>query len=402
MYHKQNAVVSDSIKNVFKYFLLIALLPFQSALANTNNSVNLGDIISIDSKVLGERREIVVHTPADYDLSQDTYLVIYLLDGEHNLLYTAGIIDYLQKNQYMPKVILVAINNVNRVRDFTPTPSKKNLYGMPQMGGADNFISFIENELKPKLSTTYRVAPYSILLGHSYGGIFSIYSQQVRPSLFDAHIAISPSIFYDERVLVNSAKTLFAKSAPTPDFLYMSVANEYPEFANSIEAYVQLLKEHQPNDIRWKFESFPEETHMSSLHHATINGLKLLFKDWYIKDIPALLKGGARANVESHYKKLSAEFGYNINIPAETLHSMGFFFLSSERIAEATDVFNLALTRYPNSGAAHFNLAQAHKAAGNTKQANELISKACELASQMKELGAAMFCDQAKLIEVSD
>jgi predicted alpha/beta superfamily hydrolase len=67
----------------------------------------------------------VVHKPEGYDISKDLYPVVYLLDGDTNLLHTAGIIDYLQRSQLMPKIIFIAINNIDRIRDFTPTPSEE-------------------------------------------------------------------------------------------------------------------------------------------------------------------------------------------------------------------------------------------------------------------------------------
>ncbi len=391
--------LKKSISSHFKLSLVTAFLLVSLPIQAENiASVSLGDELTIKSKVLNEERTIVIHKPQGYDVTNDHYPVIYLLDGDHNLLYTAGITDYLQKNQLMPKVIVVAINNIDRVRDFTPTPSKE-LYGMPQMGGADKFLSFIAGELKPLINKQYRTAPYSILAGHSYGGILSIYSQQVRPSLFNAHIAISPSIFYDERALIKSAEVFYKNDRTPPHFLYMTAANEYPEFVNSIKAYAEVLKLYAPDTMQWKLTNLPEETHLSSLHHGTFEGLKLLYKNWFIKDIAALLVDGNLDSLKKYYQNLSSKFSYQIEPPSEMLIAAGYYFLANKRTDEAIEVFEINADRYANSGSGFFHLAQAYQAKQQKKLAKQLTIKACRIATQFKELGSAMFCDRAKALE---
>ena len=404
-----NIPLNVYVKNIMKtlisssHFLFALYILFISFLSNAE-TVSLGDKLNIASKILNEERSIVVHKPLGYDISKDHYAVVYLLDGDINLLHTAGIIDYLQRNQLMPKVILVAINNSDRVRDFTPETSKetKIKYNLPQMGGADKFLSFISDELKPALANSYRVAPYSILIGHSYGGILSIYSQQTKPSLFDAHIAVSPSIFFDERALVKSGKKVFEKKGDTPNFLYMTLANERIEFAESIEAYVNVLTRYAPKTMRWKFDRLPEETHQSSFHPAIISGLKLLFEDWYIKDISSLLENGNINNVKAHYQKLSMIFGYDIEPPNEMIIEAGFYFLSHERIDEAIAAFKINTLRYPHSGMAYFNLAQAYMASGQEDISKNLIYKACRIGKQYKEIDTGMFCHEANILGMAE
>jgi len=122
-----------SIGDLFSRRLWLELLVLEhletTSSAEIIRNMSLGDKLNIKSTNLGEDRIIVVHKPVGYQLSNEHYPVIYLLDGEFNLLYTAGIVDYLHKNQMMPKVVIVSIHNKNRVRDFTPTPSKEGLYG---------------------------------------------------------------------------------------------------------------------------------------------------------------------------------------------------------------------------------------------------------------------------------
>jgi pimeloyl-ACP methyl ester carboxylesterase len=270
------------------------------------------------------------------------------------------------------------------------------------MGEADNLLSFINDELKPLLTKHYRIAPNSVLIGHSYGGILSFYSRQVNPSLFNAHIAISPSIFFDEQALVKSADKRFKNKASTPNFLYMTLADERPEFAESIKAYVNILDQYAPETMQWQFESLPQETHMTSFHPAIIAGLKLLFDDWYIKDIPSLLKNGNIKSVKHHYQKLSLKFGYDIEPPSEMITEAGFDFLSNNRIDEAIAAFQINTLRYPHSGMAHFNLAQTYRSSDREDLSKDLIYKACRIGRQYKEIAKTMFCHEASILGMTE
>ena len=64
-----------------------------------------------------------------------------------------------------------------RTRDFTPTYDERFVRWFPEqtlMGGADNFLAFIRDELQPWVQSHYRVdADDSMFFGHSLGGLFA-------------------------------------------------------------------------------------------------------------------------------------------------------------------------------------------------------------------------------------
>ena len=75
-----------------------------------------------------------------------------------------------------------------RQRDLLPVPD-----------GADRFLEMIAGELLPAIG---RIAPLDparrTLIGHSYGGLFALHALFTRPDLFEAHVAGSPSIWWQE------------------------------------------------------------------------------------------------------------------------------------------------------------------------------------------------------------
>src|SRR3546814_19712655 len=66
-----------------------------------------------------------------------------------------------------------------RISDWSSDVCSSDLPGRepPPSGGADDFLAFIEHELKPLIAQRYPVdARRQILFGHSYGGLFTLYT----------------------------------------------------------------------------------------------------------------------------------------------------------------------------------------------------------------------------------
>lgn len=88
-----------------------------------------------------------------------------------------------------------------RRRDYTVGPDTGG--AALSEGGAERFLEFIEQELKPLLAARYRLDPgRQALFGHSFGGLFVLHALFTRPASFSTFIASSPSIWWqDKRVL---------------------------------------------------------------------------------------------------------------------------------------------------------------------------------------------------------
>lgn len=128
--------------------ILTALLFSQFSLCiaqQTTSDFVIGDKITFESKILNEKRIIVVIPPFNYKNHPDRkYPVVYVLDAGNNLFATHGITNYYSKMlEIMPEVIIVGIVNKDREHDFTPTAIKE----YPNGGGADKFIQFIDSEI---------------------------------------------------------------------------------------------------------------------------------------------------------------------------------------------------------------------------------------------------------------
>ncbi len=168
---------------------------------------------TIKSAVLNEQRTVVVQLPKSYQTNPNkVYPVIYRLDGAGNIPLATAIIERLQNDNRAPEVIIVAIESTNRLRDFYPTVNKEPQGPVGEGGGADKFLAFFEQELIPLVNKNYRTHDYKVIAGASAGGVFALYTLQAKPTLFQAHIAYSPAVWWNYGAMVKSTKSFLAKS----------------------------------------------------------------------------------------------------------------------------------------------------------------------------------------------
>jgi len=152
-------------------------------------NVKLGFADSIQSPILKEIRKIIIRLPDDYDTSKKMYPVLYLLDGTSNsVLETVSAMNKLGSDENIPKMIVVAIGNTDRDRDMMPLSTQQ--YTVP-VAGAEQFLSFIGDELIPQIDKKYRTNQQRILCGKSLSGLFTLYALLTRPQLFESYIGRS-------------------------------------------------------------------------------------------------------------------------------------------------------------------------------------------------------------------
>jgi hypothetical protein len=216
----------------------------------------------ITSTKIGQRYDLLVSVPEDYQTSGKAYPVLYVLDGWHFPLMA-----FLQNNNLysnrMPPVIIVNVSHGDknymalRARDFTPTKTSQEATS----GGASSFLDFFERELIPFVDHTYRtVSTDRALLGHSYGGLFALYALEQRPGLFQRIVAASPIVGWDHRLLFSARDHLKAISAHVR--LDLSVGDTQ-DATEDVAAFAKLLDEIKPANIDYRFTVYRGENHNS-------------------------------------------------------------------------------------------------------------------------------------------
>ena len=353
--------------------------------------ITLGKQVSIYSEVLGEERPVMIYTPPGYELNNGDYPVMYLLDGDSHLLHTAGITDFLSRNGLMPQMVIVGIPNTERTRDLTPaqtTPNER----FPTAGGADNFMAFIGDELMPFIEEKFRVAPYKILVGHSFGGLFSVHTLLTRPELFDAHIAISPSLWWDQKGLVPRADAFFDEQEELEAFMYMTLGNEGGAMLAGVWEMAGVFEEKAPEGFEWHFDRLEKETHGSVPHRSTYRALEALYDGWVLENPVQVFEKDGLAGLDAHFATLSKKFGYTIETPESMVNRMGYRLLGREKYEDAIAVFQRNVAHFPSSANVYDSLGDAYDASEKFSLAAESYEKACMMGQEQNHASAAIYC----------
>lgn len=353
----------------------------------------IGKIKRIQSKILSEERAFFIYTPTGYEQSQEKFPVLYVLDGEGNFFFSSAIVNFLYRTQSIPRMIVVGIPNTNRMRDFAPSTVTET----PGSGGADNFLKFLQNELLPFVEKNYRIQPFRILCGHSLCGMFSIYTLTTKPDLFNAYIAISPYLMWDNELVIKRAEADLDKKLTMNKFLYITIGDE-PTYTNSLEKFTNMLKSLDAEKIdvnlsddknlpalppprfisplEWKFVEMKSENHATIPFKSVYEGLEFIYAGWRIPDEIAI-KG--IDEIKNHYTNLSRKFGYQIYVPEVLINRLGYALMGQGKINQALEYFQYNVKIFPNSANVYDSLGEGYETNNQFKLALENYKKAVEL-----------------------
>jgi predicted alpha/beta superfamily hydrolase len=374
--------------------IAVLLLLLSTAAAQSNS----GTIkqITLKSAVLGEDRVILVRTPQGYEDNNVRYPVLYMTDGDAHMDHTSSTIDFLRRNGRISDMIVVGVTNTDRTRDLTPVKSTlKTASGelqFPTSGGADNFLKFFETELIPAIEKQYRVQPYRIFAGHSLGGLFAIHTLMTKPGLFNAYIAVSPSLQWENDEALKRVETFLKNQKELNVTLFTSIGNESGGIGADFDKFKELLAKTNIKGFDWQAERLADEDHGSVVLRSHYFGLRKIYDGWQAPRDPqsGAITGGL-AGVDAHYKKLSEKFGYPIPVPENTINQIGYQLLGSNQAEEAIAVFKTNVERYPGSANVYDSLAEAYERTGRLQLAEPLYDKARMLGQRNNDPNAAIY-----------
>jgi uncharacterized protein len=266
---------------------IVFLFVFIAAKSQNVDNITIGTVDKIYSNILKEERTLWIYNPTQTNRTNiQRYPVLYLLDGEEHFYATVGMIK--QMSGVWGDMIVVGITNSDRNRDLTPTVNNS--------GGGENFMNFIKKELIPRMDSTYPTAPYRIFSGHSLGGLTVINTLLNNTQLFNAYIAIDPSLWWENKKLVQQAKQDFLKKKYINVSLFIGRANDMPlnmdtltalkdttintVLYRSVRQFVNILKNENNSGLRWASKFYPQEVHETIQLIGQYDALKFLF-DYY-------------------------------------------------------------------------------------------------------------------------
>lgn len=162
-----------------------------------SSTPGFGPTETIYSNNVKDNFVITILKPTTYT-SKEKYHHVYITDGSLGIgAYILGQIDSW-KATIPSNCIIIAISHTGyweskRARDFIPSGISGN--EKKDFGKAENFYLFLKNELIPAVDKQLPNSKDRSFIGHSFGGLFCLYTLFKEDKLFDKHFAISPSIW---------------------------------------------------------------------------------------------------------------------------------------------------------------------------------------------------------------
>ncbi len=203
------------------------------------------------SRFLRNLRDLIVYLPPGYDEQpQRRFPVLYLQDGQNLFDGSTSFIpgmdwhlgqtaDSLISSGLVQPIIIVGIYNAGkaRVREYTPTK-------VPRLGGgrADRFAKFLVEEVLPFAQKEYRTLSgpaHTGLGGSSLGGLVSLYVGLKMPRIFGKLAALSPSVWWNQRVITRFAES--SRVSPRPRIWLDIGTREGPRVVDEVEQFRDVL-----------------------------------------------------------------------------------------------------------------------------------------------------------------
>lgn len=261
--------------------LLLSLPASAQPTASADGPFVFGAVHTFRSQVLGQERTLNVYLPEGYADSTLRYPVIYVLDGSWNedFPHIAGLAQFMNMYDLLPRSIVVGIANVDRYHDFTfPSRNDSDRVRLPTSGGSAAFIDFLQREVQPFVEQHYRTAGPRTFIGQSLGGLLGVEVLFRRPDLFDRYILVSPSLWWDNDSLADAADAWAARHATLPKQVFVALGTEGDDMQRGTDKLVGAFRAHTHAPFTWWYVPFPEESHATLLHRAVYKAFELMGK----------------------------------------------------------------------------------------------------------------------------
>ena len=347
---------------------LLSLISLASLMAQTQYEL-------IDSERLGDR-EIKIQLPRNYNENSEAfYPLIVILDGDYLFETIAGTVDYMAYWDDMPEAIVVGINQ-DRTRSEDLFLSEEDHF--PIRGGA-KFYEFLGAELVPYLIDKYRVGKFKVAVGHGESANFINFFSFVKTPLFQAYIAMSPSLtpFMSEN-LIQRLPTVSSSL-----FYYLATATEdFKENRKTILGLNDKLNTEEFKALSYKFDDFKNHNHYSLVSSAIPSALKHIFgiyqpisREEYKTKILSL-ESSAVDYLRQKYDRITSLFGIEKQILLNDFRATAAALNKKEAYQYYKDLAKLARKNYPKSLLSNFYMGRFYEGSAQPRKAIKAYQEA--------------------------
>lgn len=259
-----------------------AILTAKPAAAQSEPTpIVIGQSYALPSAVMAAAREINVWLPPGYAEGEARYPVLYLLDGGtiwQDFHHISGLAQLGTVNGTTRDVIVVGIASVDRRNELAlATDNAELIARYPTQGHSDRFRRFVAEEVQPFIEGRFRTNGETALMGESLAGLFVVETFLKEPQMFDAYVAVSPSLWWDGGRLAQQSGAHLRDHSNDPRTLILTMGNEGAEAQALMETLTGNLRDDALPGVSWTFEPRPTESHATIYHGAALDAFRRLY-----------------------------------------------------------------------------------------------------------------------------
>lgn len=355
------------------FFILFIPAVFLTA-QQDGAEIPFGKYRVLHSKILDEDRTLLVSLPDDYESSKLAYPVLYLLYGDQVKGYYAeavNIVHRLSGGGEIPPFIIVGVANTDRYRDCLPLQRD----GKP--GGADKFLRFFSEELNSFISANYRIKKFSILAGPQAGAAFGLYAMMEKPETFNAFIVSNPFWTEYTRSYFLDRTEVFLNAVSIPkNFMHVTYWDKegWQDHRDAVEAlnkFAGLFSKNKSENFSLHLNYIPDNQDFVP-PFGLKEGLRKFFQYYTPTNYSEL---NTLTDIQKYYNSLSADYGYEVDIPEMLLVRKSDDLQNNGNLAEEKYILGFLLKANPNSLNALSRMANLHRMLGEYDNAISYFEK---------------------------
>lgn len=262
------------------------------------------EVHAIRAQRLGRSYPLLVSLPRDYASSAARrYPVLFVTDVNYAFPLVRSIGAMVgDKGAGLEDFILVGLGYADgdsppysRRRDYTPTPNgprnvKPDESGRPPLHGeAEAYRRFIADEIFPFVDARYRTDPARrIFAGHSYGALLGTHMLLTEPRMFERYILSSPSLWYDNRIMLARERDYAAAHDDLPANVFFAIGsyetvkpgsndpryNREDDMVADLNAFEAQLRARRYPSLQIASTRVPDEDHLGAYPTAITRGLR--------------------------------------------------------------------------------------------------------------------------------
>ncbi len=250
----------------------------------------------VPDPVSGRRYQVFVSLPASYEQSpQRRYPVLYVTDADYGFPLIRSVARRVNlEGPAVEEFILVGLSYAadetgatSRRRDYTPTPDgPKTAPAGAVHGQSAAYRRYLREQALPFVERRFRAEPTRrVFMGHSYGGLLGAEILFTEPTLFGAYILGSPSLWYDDRHVleVEAAYAKTHRDLPASVFMYIGAFetvrtndpryNKTMDMVDDLKRFEQQLRSRDYKSLTIASTVLPDENHLTVFPSGLTRGL---------------------------------------------------------------------------------------------------------------------------------